>query len=444
MQQSPKRAPTKPLTKLQNGKDPTGQKSFSSPQKAPHLALRPKALKKGSNLPKPPSVSCPASFGKLASLPPRPCLSPKLCCSHPISQAPAVRPPAKCPGNPCCRHPISQAPAVRPPATCPGDPRMASPLRPLQSLWCYQGRSAQLAQTKLLLGLWSYLNSPGRNARLAIAGAGPMVLPGPKRKSGAGQQAARKSKPKRRATAWNKGRKHSKTNKQHVFVPREQLQLFFAVALFFAGPAYCAVLWIALVTSRRTGETLLLKGTDVRLRGGEDHDAPRILFERGEGDQGNGKLPEERVVARLSQEAVDGLTRMKTEGLERQCLPALEPYRKTHPKVFQNKRGGGLTALRQETFAPDWESEDHVFPSKTKKPGRRPTMARQTVWAALHRVRQVMYELTNHERRWNPTVRCQGNRVTVHGATRHTSAALLLFNSDKLLQSAKPSQQVIR
>ena len=54
-----------------------------------------------------------------------------------------------------------------------------------------------------------------------------------------------------------------------------------------------------------------------------------------------------------------------------------------------------------------------------------------------------MYELTNHERRWNPTVRCQGNRVTVHGATRHTSAALLLFNSDKLLQSAKPSQQVI-
>ena len=282
-----------------------------------------------------------------------------------------------------------------------------------------------------------------RKASAGSAGAGPMVLPGPKRKSGAGQLAARKSKPKRRATAWNKGRKHSKTNKQHVFVPREQLQFFFAVALFFAGPAYCAVLWIALVTSRRIGETLLLKGTDVRLRGGEDHDAPHILFERGEGDQGNGKLPEERVVARLSQEAVDGLTRMKTEGLERQCLPALEPSRKTHPKVFQNKRGGGLTALRQETFAPDWESEDHVFPSKTKKPGCRPTMARQTVWAALHRVRQVMYELTNHERRWNPTVRCQGNRVTVHGATRHTSAALLLFNSDKLLQSAKPSQQVI-
>ena len=222
--------------------------------------------------------------------------------------------------------------------------------------------SAQLAQTKLLLGLRSYLGSPGRNARLAQAllVLGPW-LPGPKRKSGAGQL-----EPKRRA-AWNKGRKHSKTNKQHVFVPREQLQLFFAVALFFAGPTYCAVLWIALVSSRRIGETLLLKGTNVRLRGGEDHDAPHILFERGEGDQGNGKLPEERVVARLSQEAVDGLTRMKKEGLERQCLPALEPYRKTHPKVFQNRRGGGLTALRQETFAPDWESADHVFPSKTKE-----------------------------------------------------------------------------
>ena len=98
--------------------------------------------------------------------------------------------------------------------------------------------------------------------------------------------------------------------------------------------------------------------------------------------------------------------------------------------------------ISQETFTPDWESADHVFPSKTKKPGCRPTMARQTVWAALHRVRQVMYELTNHERRWN---RRFGVKATesLCMEPRHTSAALLLFNSDTLLESAKPSQHVI-
>lgn len=86
------------------------------------------------------------------------------------------------------------------------------------------------------------------------------------------------SKSKKRPPAWNKGRKHSKTSKQHVFIPREQLPLFFAVALYFAGPSYCAVLWITLVTSRRIGETVLLKGSDVRLRGGEDHDSPTFSF----------------------------------------------------------------------------------------------------------------------------------------------------------------------
>ena len=60
-----------------------------------------------------------------------------------------------------------------------------------------------------------------RKASAGIAGAGPMVLPGPKRKSGAGQL-----EPKRRA-AWNKGRKHSKTNKQHVFVPTSSYNFFF-------------------------------------------------------------------------------------------------------------------------------------------------------------------------------------------------------------------------
>ena len=51
-----------------------------------------------------------------------------------------------------------------------------------------------------------------------------------------------------------------------------------------------------------------------------------------------------------------------------------------------------------------------------------------------------MYAFTRN-RRWSPSEKCLGNRVTVHGATRHTSAALLLFRGDSDVQP--PSESVI-
>ena len=139
---------------------------------------------------------------------------------------------------------------------------------------------------------------------------------------------------------WNKGRKVSKTHKQHVFIPREQVALYFSVALWLAGPAYCAALWICLVTSRNISETLLLRGCDIMLEGGPDHDEPHIIYIQREEDadkQGNGKLGGERVVARISSDAVATLKQMRERGLDRQMLPVLEPYQTCHPEVFQQK-----------------------------------------------------------------------------------------------------------
>ena len=62
-------------------------------------------------------------------------------------------------------------------------------------------------------------------------------------------------------SAWNKGKKPSKTNKQHIFIPRDHLSLYFACALYFAGPIYCAALWVCLITSRRISETLFYCAT---------------------------------------------------------------------------------------------------------------------------------------------------------------------------------------
>ena len=95
-----------------------------------------------------------------------------------------------------------------------------------------------------------------------------------------------------------------------MFVPREQLELFFSVALWFAGPAYCFAIWLCLVTSRRISETLLLRLGDIKEKGGPDHDEPHIIYiqrEEDDGIQRNGKLGGERVVARISQDAVETL-----------------------------------------------------------------------------------------------------------------------------------------
>ena len=54
----------------------------------------------------------------------------------------------------------------------------------------------------------------------------------PRAKSKAPGRGCTRSKP------WNKGLHQTKTRKQHVFIPRDQIALFLAVALYWAGPKY--------------------------------------------------------------------------------------------------------------------------------------------------------------------------------------------------------------
>ena len=77
---------------------------------------------------------------------------------------------------------------------------------------------------------------PGLTRQKPKATPRPAVAPRitrQKRKAQSPQQPALRKQPrpvtsksKKRPPAWNKGRKHSKTSKQHVFIPREQLPLF--------------------------------------------------------------------------------------------------------------------------------------------------------------------------------------------------------------------------
>ena len=129
------------------------------------------------------------------------------------------------------------------------------------------------------------------------------------------------------------------------------------------------------------------------------------------------------------------MQKLRSEGLEWGVLPVLEACRQSHEAVFK------LKPLRKTTFTiPETGGNNFLFPAITKRKGR-PNMLRQTVSSALSRIREVMRKLTN-SRRWNPSARCQGNRVTVHGATRHTSAALLLFKKGAS-PAERPCEHVI-
>lgn len=218
---------------------------------------------------------------------------------------------------------------------------------------------------------------------------------------------------------WNKGIKMGKSDLQHLFIPKEDYVLFLATAIYFAGPKYAMALWLTMATSRRISETLRLHGEDAYLEGGYHHDSPHILFQKRDAEQefkGAGKLGGKHVVARLSPEACSTLKKVKLSNVEWKILPALEPFQKTHAQVFEE-----VNPLSTETFK--WPSdEDYVFPCATKK-AKQPWMARQSVSMAVGRILEVMHRLTG-KRRWNKAFK--GSHVTVHGATRHTAAALLL------------------
>ena len=247
----------------------------------------------------------------------------------------------------------------------------------------------------------------------------------PRAKSKAPGRGSTRSKP------WNKGLHQTKTCKQHLFIPRDQ------IALFLAGPKYACVLWLTLVTSRRISETLLLRGTDIRVQGGEEHDAGHILFQRRPQDDslgGSGKLGAEKVVARLSKDAIAGIQQLCSDGLEHELRPILEPCKVAVPLIFHMK------PLNKDRFHLDTDSENLVFATASKKQGCRPNMSRQSVSEALKVIRKVMFQITGN-RRYNPTSKFQGSRVTVHGATRHTSASLLLSN--KHSDEKGPSEHMI-
>ena len=232
---------------------------------------------------------------------------------------------------------------------------------------------------------------------------------------------------------WNKGKKMSKTDLQHLFIPREDLLLFLAVSLYFAGPRYVMALWITMVTSRRISEALQLQALDVFLDGGHMQDAPHIRFQKREENkafQGMGKLGADCIAARLAPDVVSTLREVMDKGVRRCVLPPLEPFRKSHPHVFRDFQPRSSKAF-------DWPLDSgYLFPAQTKK-AKQPWMARQTVWQAVTHVGKLMFALTGR-RRWN--VRFKGSHVTVHGATRHTASALLLSNPE---DAKRPSEHVI-
>ncbi len=169
----------------------------------------------------------------------------------------------------------------------------------------------------------------------------------------------------------------SKSDMQHLFIPREDYELFLAVALYFAGPKYVMAFWLTMVTSRRISETLRLHGDDVFLEGGPHHDSPHILFmKRPEEEQyrGAGKLRGKYVVARLAPDACTTLEKVMTSNLERRLLPVLKPFEMSHPQVFQDKY-----PMATGTFK--WPSgSGYIFPAATKNPRSHGWLGNQSHW----------------------------------------------------------------
>lgn len=238
------------------------------------------------------------------------------------------------------------------------------------------------------------------------------------------------------AKVWNKKRKMTKTDRQHLFVPREDVPLFLATSVYFASPMLATLIWLTMVTSRRISEALRLRGCDLHLTGGPHCDTPYVWFgvrDDERGFKGLGKLGVAgEVVAKMSQEAVLMVRAICERGVQWEVLEPLKPFQTSHPAIFKKYR-----ALSKKVFCPTLEDQ-HLFPALKKSSA--PWLTRQTAWNAISRTRTVMFELTG-KRRYNPDTKFNGSHVTTHGATRHTSASLLMFNPH--LDRAPPSEAAI-
>ena len=227
--------------------------------------------------------------------------------------------------------------------------------------------------------------------------------------------------------AWNAGRRFNRNVSQHLFVPRQDVDLFLAAAVWFGSPSIAVLLWLGMVTSRRVSELLRLRWSDFYAQGGECLDHPHVLFHASPGEEnfpGLGKLGAKELVVRLSQDAAGTLERLRVSGLKRELLGPLAERRGSHPQVFADS---GVRRPAATEFRKMARGNDLLFPAlkTSRRSGATPWMTRQTVCNGVARTRAALFQITG-ERRYNPSAKFRGEHVTVHGATRHTNAALLM------------------
>ena len=253
-----------------------------------------------------------------------------------------------------------------------------------------------------------------------------------------GKATPKKKGTKAKTAPWNKGRHQSVTDSQNIFLQKEDLPLFWAVVLFCCGPIYLAVIWVCLISQRRISECLRLRGQDIHLEGGPDCDQPYIRFAVRESERhlpGMGKLRGKTIISRLPSTAQDTIKQFLETGLEHECWPALERMWTAHTEVLAK-----IKATAPRKFQPQPLHEDALWFATPRPSSKCPWLSRQSVWTAVDKARGVMYKLTR-KRRFNPAKAFRGSHITVHGATRHTAAALLLCPADDGSQG--PSQATI-
>lgn len=217
----------------------------------------------------------------------------------------------------------------------------------------------------------------------------------------------------------------TRSDRQWLHVPRQDMELFFGVLLYWSGPVYAFCVWLAMSTSRRASEILSLRACDIFTEGGPHHDRPYVLLQKCAADTGikpgMGKLGCDEVAARISQEAVATIVSIRKNGLERVQTEAVAKYSR---KIIE------LNLQKKSCPAParyGWpkESDGLLFPSFRTRRSSRSTawMTRQSTWNAIKSTREIMFALTA-KKRYQPAA--QFSHVTLHGATRHSSAALFL------------------
>ena len=238
---------------------------------------------------------------------------------------------------------------------------------------------------------------------------------------------------------WNFGKKHSVSKAQHIIVDRKDVDLWLAALLYIAGPVYAVSMYLGLVTGRRISEIVRLRGKDFCLSGGELCDHPYIRIEAREHEKqqpGLGKVPDGCAVARIGKCVIDSIEGLLQHGLSLswECRDALEPYKLKHKDIFDK-----VKPMSKKKFMPAPLEEDALwFPAVG--PSKQKWRTRQSIWNGVKATRSFMFKITG-KRCFNPDPKFNGSHVHVHGATRHSNAALLMWNPDS--KQNAPNQTTI-